>query len=64
MVPEEHNEMVIPERMARYLERLLADTPERQYQLDSFDELAERMKTKRPPGELAAEIVLDHVMVK
>lgn len=64
VVPEEHNEMVIPERMARYLERLLADTPERQYQLDSFDELAERMKTKRPPGELAAEIVLDHVMVK
>ncbi|MGI9366643.1 MAG: lipid-A-disaccharide synthase [Rhizobiaceae bacterium] len=64
VVPEEHNEMVIPERMARYLERLLADSPERQYQLDSFTELAERMKTKRPPGELAAEIVLEHTQVK
>ena len=61
LVPEEHNEMVIAERMARYLERLLVDCPERQVQLDGFVELAQAMKTKQPPGELAADIILNHV---
>jgi lipid-A-disaccharide synthase len=60
LVPEEHNEMVIPQRMARYLERLMLDGPERQIQLDGFKELSERMKTTRPPGDLAAEIIFDH----
>ena len=60
-VPEEHNEMVTPHRLARYIERLMSDTLERQVQMDGFAELTEAMKTKRPPGELAAEIVLDHV---
>ena len=59
LVPEEHNEMVIPERLARYLERLMADGPERAGQLKGFDELAKAMKTKQPPGELAAEIILE-----
>ena len=61
LIPEEHNEMVIPNRLARYLERLLADGPERATQIAGFDELHEAMKTNRPPGELAAEIVLQHV---
>ncbi len=61
LVPEEHNEMVIPERLARYLERLLADSPERSSQLKGFDELVKAMETKQPPGELAAEIILRHV---
>ncbi|NKB52069.1 MAG: lipid-A-disaccharide synthase [Rhizobiaceae bacterium] len=61
LVPEEHNEMVIPERLARYLERLLDDSPERKSQLTGFDELATAMKTKQPPAELAAEIILRHV---
>ena len=60
-VPEEHNEMVTPHRLARYLERLLDDTLERQVQLEGFEELAQAMQTKRPPGELAAQIVLNHV---
>lgn len=60
-VPEEHNEMVKPHRLARYLERLMDDTLERQVQLEGFEELTKAMETKRPPGELAAEIVLDHI---
>ena len=60
LVPEEHNKMVMPERLARYLERLLADSPERSSQLKGFSELTKAMKTKQPPGELAAEIVLRH----
>ena len=62
LVPEEHNEMVIPERMARYLERLMADGPERSGQIKGFTELAKAMKTKQPPGELAAEIILEHAI--
>ena len=61
LVPEEHNEMVIPDRMARYLERLMADSPERTSQLKGFNELTKAMKTKQPPGELAAEVILNHV---
>jgi len=61
LVPEEHNEMVIPERMARYLERLLADTPERQLQLDGFEDVIGRMKTKRPPNETAAAVIFDQL---
>jgi lipid-A-disaccharide synthase len=60
-VPEEHNEMVTPHRLARYLERLMQDSLERQVQTEGFAELTKAMKTKRPPGELAAEIILNHV---
>ncbi|MEP1208366.1 MAG: lipid-A-disaccharide synthase [Rhizobiaceae bacterium] len=60
LVPEEHNEMVIPDRMARYLERLLADSPERSSQMKGFNQLQKAMKTKQPPAELAAEIILRH----
>lgn len=62
LVPEEHNEMVIPARLARYLERLLHDSPERASQLAGFDELTQVMKTKQPPGMLAAEIIFDHAV--
>lgn len=60
-VPEEHNEMVTPHRLARYIERLMDETLERQVQIEGFEELTKAMQTKRPPGELAAEIVLNHV---
>ncbi len=59
LVPEEHNEMVIPGRMARYLERLLLDTPERKLQLDGFDDVIREMQTKRPPSETAANVIFD-----
>ena len=49
VVPEEVNETVMPERMARHLERLLTDTPERRAQLQGFKEIIALMKTKRPP---------------
>jgi len=61
LVPEEHNEMVIPERMARYLERLMMDSPERRVQLVGFDQVIRRMETKQPSGERAADVVFDHV---
>ena len=61
LIPEEHNEMVIPERLARYLERLLVESPERKSQLSGFKELQSAMKTKRPPAELAADIVFDQL---
>ncbi|MEP0943810.1 MAG: lipid-A-disaccharide synthase [Rhizobiaceae bacterium] len=59
-VPEEHNEMVTPHRLARYMERLMEDSLERRVQTDGFKQLMKAMETKRPPGELAAEIILDH----
>ena len=61
LVPDEVNDMVIPARMARRLEQLLLDTPERQNQLDGFDQLIEKMKTERPTNELSAEIIFDHL---
>ena len=61
VVYEALNDMVIPQRMARILERLLADTPERAAQLCGFATVRERLATTRPPSELAAERILSHV---
>ena len=61
VVHEVLNDMVIPERMARILERLLANTPERAAQLAGFAAVRDRLATPRPPAELAAERVLAHV---
>ena len=61
VIPEEHNEMVKPHRLARYLERLMDDSMERQIQTDGFEELAKAMETPRSPSELATEIILDHI---
>ena len=64
VVPEEHNETVIPERLARRLERLLTNTVERKAQMAGFEEVIELMKTKRRPGELAAEVIFNHIDFK
>ena len=58
VVQEVVNETVRPERMARLLERLLADTPERAVQLDGFAEVRRRLRTERPAAENAAERIL------
>lgn len=61
IVPEEIGGMVMPERMARHIEPLLGDSMVRRYQLDGFERVCEVMKTPRPTGELAAEIIFDHM---
>ena len=54
-------EMVRPERMARLLERLLAETPERQAQIEGFALVRERLKTQQVPAAIAAERIAAHV---
>ena len=61
VVDEVVNETVRPERMARLIERLLADTPERAAQMEGFAEVRRRLATGRPAAEIAAERVLSHV---
>ncbi|HEY9056652.1 MAG TPA: lipid-A-disaccharide synthase [Aurantimonas sp.] len=61
LVPEHFHEIVRPELLARRLQRLLTDTPERRAQLAGFAEIRDAMAIERPPGEAAADIVLDLV---
>jgi lipid-A-disaccharide synthase len=61
IVPEFYNFYVRPEHLARDLEALFADTPMRAWQKDGFAEVARRMRTERPSGELAAEVVMKAV---
>ena len=58
IVPEFYNFYVRPEHLARDLEALFADTAMRAWQKDGFAEVARRMRTEKPSGELAAEVVL------
>lgn len=61
IVPEFYDEAVRPQMLARYLEALLEDGPARQAQLDGFADVAARMATERPSGEIAAAIVLQEI---
>lgn len=61
VVFESYNEYVRPEWLARQLEGLFADTGLRRWQKDGFAEIARRMATDRPSGDLAAEVVLKHI---
>ncbi|WP_127598516.1 lipid-A-disaccharide synthase [Nitratireductor alexandrii] len=57
VVPEYYDAFVSPDLLARQLERLVADTPQRTAQRAGFAEIARAMATERPAGELAAETV-------
>lgn len=59
LVAEHFHEFVRPGLLARRMARLLTDSPERQAQLQGFAEIRRLMTIERPPGEAAAEIVLD-----
>ena len=59
VVPEFYNEFVRPAYLARLIEQLWNDTTARAAQLDGFRQIAERMTTERPSGELAATAILD-----
>ena len=61
LVPEHFHEFVRPTHLARRLERLLVDTPERTAQRTGFAEIRRLMAIERAPGEAAADLVLEHV---
>ena len=59
VVPEDHDENVWPDRLARQLERLFGDSHERRAQLAGFDVVAKNMAVAIPAGETAARLVLE-----
>ncbi|MBE7186303.1 MAG: lipid-A-disaccharide synthase, partial [Methylobacterium mesophilicum] len=61
LVPEHFHEMGRPELLARRLERLLTDTPERKAQADGLTVVRERMRIDADPADAAAGIVLETV---
>ncbi|WP_434722685.1 lipid-A-disaccharide synthase [Mesorhizobium sp. RIZ17] len=58
LVPEFYDQYIRPENLARHLEALFADTGMRAWQKAGFAEIARRMATERPSGEIAAEVVM------
>ncbi|UCI05612.1 lipid-A-disaccharide synthase [Mesorhizobium sp. B1-1-8] len=58
IVPEHYNQYVRPHYLARQLEGLFSATAYRAWQKDGFAEVARRMATERPSGEIAAEVVM------
>lgn len=61
IVPEHYNQYVRPRYLARQLESLFSDTAYRAWQKDGFAEVARRMATNKPSGEIAAGVVLRHM---
>ncbi|MEF2550186.1 lipid-A-disaccharide synthase [Aurantimonas sp. A2-1-M11] len=59
LVPEHFHEFVRPDMLARRLERLMTQTPERAAQRAGFAEIREMMRIDEAPGEAAAAIVCD-----
>ncbi len=64
VIPEYYNSMIRPGLIARKLERLMIDGPDRAVQLEGYSEIARRMKTLKPSGELAADVVLEQIRMK
>jgi len=64
VVPEYLNEAIRPGALSRWMERLIAATLERDAMLSGFHKVWQRMATEKPPGETAAQIVLDLLSAK
>ncbi|RFZ86665.1 lipid-A-disaccharide synthase [Shinella sp. WSJ-2] len=64
VVPEYLNEQVRPGSLARWFERLSAETAERRAMLEGYDLVYGRMQTARPPGETGATVILDLLATK
>lgn len=62
VIQENYNQYVRPQWMARYVEGLFEDSGLRRWQKEGFAEIARRLATERPSGELAAEAVLKHIV--
>ena len=61
IAPEYIDHFVRPGMLARQIEQLAADTPQRAAQLAGFDDVLQALATDRPSGEMAAEIVLSEM---
>ena len=59
VVMEYYDELLRPGHVARTLEQLMSDTPSRAAQLAGFAQVADVMATPAPPGDLAAQAVLE-----
>ncbi len=59
VIPEYLNDVVRPGSLSRWLERLCADTLQRQAMLEGLELTWQRLATRVPPGEAAAGIVLE-----
>ncbi|KQV33068.1 MULTISPECIES: lipid-A-disaccharide synthase [unclassified Rhizobium] len=64
IVPEYLNEAIRSGALARWVERLVAPTPERRAMMDGYETVWQRMQTKRPPGESSAAILLSTIAEK
>lgn len=64
VAPEYYNQYVRPEHIARSLECLFTDTEMRAWQREGFAEVRRRLATGRPPGEIAAGVVLSRIKRK
>ena len=62
--PEYYDEFLRPEMLARMIERLADDTPQRAAALAGCADVYDRMSTERPANEVAAEIVLGYAQRK
>ncbi|MGC4025790.1 MAG: lipid-A-disaccharide synthase [Mesorhizobium sp.] len=63
VVPEYIDEMLRPAYVARQLEALINDTAFRRWQKEGFREIRDRMRTERPSGEIAGDVILQLVFI-
>ncbi|MDO9415422.1 lipid-A-disaccharide synthase [Pararhizobium sp.] len=63
VIPE-YVEIVRPGNLARWVERLVADTSQRRAMIEGYDLVWQRMATQEPPGEKAARVILDLLDIK
>ena len=61
LVDEHYNDFVAPRLLAREVEALWSDTALRRWQKEGFAEVARRMATPQPAGEMAATVVMETV---
>ncbi|MET3612678.1 lipid-A-disaccharide synthase [Rhizobium aquaticum] len=59
VIPEYINDLLRPAAPVRWVERLIADTPQRAAMLAGYRDVWNRMSVSRPSGELAASAILD-----
>ena len=59
VVPEYLNDIVRGASLARWMERLSAETYQLKAMKEGYDLIWQRMQTEKPPGEYAAQILLD-----
>ncbi|MBB3658606.1 lipid-A-disaccharide synthase [Rhizobium sp. BK650] len=64
VVPEYLNDIVRGQSLARWMERLSADTYQLKAMKEGYELIWRRMQTETPPGEHAAQILLDVIANK